>query len=173
MRNAESQISRAQKHARSVVLVVDDERGPRESLHMILSRSHEVVTADCGAAALEVLRNRPVDLATVDLHMPGINGNELIKIMRNEFPTTQIVVITGFAALQNAVGDLRNSVAAVLGKPFEVEEVETAVGKALDRQRKRRNLAHILAHNAGGALNPDVIINALPNDARPNGESCP
>ncbi len=57
---------------RATVLVVDDERGPRESLRMILQPNYEVLVARDGSEALQLLRSQPVDLVTLDLKMPGI-----------------------------------------------------------------------------------------------------
>ena len=80
------------------VLVVDDERGPRESLRMILSPAHRVVQTDSGAEALEILATTPVDLVTLDLNMPGMKGQDMMRTIRREFPHVEIVVITGCGA---------------------------------------------------------------------------
>ena len=88
---------------RAHVLVVDDERGPRESLRMILSGSHQVTTADEGAEALEILRTESIDLVTVDLNMPGMKGDELMRTIRAEFPQTEIIIITGCGSVETAV----------------------------------------------------------------------
>ena len=80
---------------RARVLIVDDERGPRESLRMILSGSYEVEAAEGGAEALKLLRTTAIDLVTVDLNMPGMKGDELMRSIRAEFPQTEIIIITG------------------------------------------------------------------------------
>ena len=77
------------------VLVVDDERGSRESLRMILSPHHNVVQAASGAEALDLLRTSPVELMTLDLNMPGMKGDDLMRVVRSEFPQVEIIVITG------------------------------------------------------------------------------
>ena len=63
----------------ATILVVDDERGPRESLRMILAPTHQVLLAAGGAEALETLRTTPVDLVTLDLNMPGMQGDYLMR----------------------------------------------------------------------------------------------
>ena len=60
------------------ILIVDDERGPRESMRMILEPKHRVVQAASGAEALERLRRERFDLMTLDLNMPGMHGQELM-----------------------------------------------------------------------------------------------
>ena len=59
---------------RARILVVDDELGPRESLRMILKPSYDVYTAENGAAALKLVEEHPIDLITLDLKMPGLQG---------------------------------------------------------------------------------------------------
>ena len=61
------------------ILIVDDEQGPRDSLRMILSPEHHVLQASSGIEAIECLRREPVDLMTLDLHMPGMNGQQLLR----------------------------------------------------------------------------------------------
>ena len=85
------------------ILVVDDERGPRESLRMILSGTYAVSTARNGADALDLLRTDAIDLVTVDLNMPGMKGDELIRTIRAEFPQTEIIIITGCGSIETAV----------------------------------------------------------------------
>jgi two-component system nitrogen regulation response regulator NtrX len=108
---------------RTRILVVDDERGPRESLRMILSGSHDVQTAEDGASALEWLRTEPVDLVTVDLKMPGMGGDELMRTIRSEFPQVEIIVITGCRSVEAAVEGIRHGVFDYLTKPFDVVQV--------------------------------------------------
>ncbi len=77
------------------ILIVDDERGPRESLRMILASNHRILLASSGAEALECIRREHVDLITLDLNMPGMHGQELMRTVRSEFPQIEILIITG------------------------------------------------------------------------------
>ena len=129
---------------RGAILVVDDERGPRESLRMILSSDYRVITAENGTEALEVLRGDEIDLVTVDLNMPGIKGDQLVGIIRDEFPQIEIIIITGFGTLETAVSGIRRGVCDFLTKPFDVVQVNGAVSRALHRQQGRRRLVRFL-----------------------------
>jgi len=122
------------------ILVIDDERGPRESLRMILQPSYEVHTACDGSEALEMLRTSAIDLVTLDLNMPGIQGEELMRTVRREFPEVEVVIITGHGSLENATEALRYGVGDYLQKPFDVVQVTAAVFRALSRRRGRRRL---------------------------------
>jgi putative nucleotidyltransferase with HDIG domain len=126
------------------VLVVDDELGPRESLRMILRPAYEVLTASDGSEALEVLRTTPVDLATVDLNMPGIQGEELMRVIRREFPSVEVIVITGYGSVDSAVESLRFGICDYIQKPFDVVKVLTAVSRGLSSRQGRRQLTGFL-----------------------------
>ncbi|MCP4904110.1 MAG: response regulator [bacterium] len=137
------QIAYAQpKRAR--VLIVDDERGPRESLRMILSGTHEVSSAANGAEALDLLRTSAIDLVTVDLNMPGMKGDELMRTIRAEFPQTEIIIITGCGSIETAVDGIRHGVFDYLTKPFDVVQVTASVERALERRQSRARMVSFL-----------------------------
>jgi len=129
---------------KATVLVVDDERGPRESLRMILSPEHRVLQACSGAEALEILGTEPVDLATLDLNMPGIKGEELMRTIRGEHPQVEVIVITGCGTLESAAAGIRSGICDYLQKPFDVVQVSASVTRALARQRARNRLTRFL-----------------------------
>ncbi|MEZ4332075.1 MAG: response regulator [Myxococcota bacterium] len=140
--------------SRARVLIVDDERGPRESLRMILSGSHEVTTAEDAAEALDVLRTEAIDLVTVDLNMPGMKGDELMRTIRAESPQTEIIIITGCGSIETAVEGIRHGVFDYLIKPFDVVQVTASVERALARRASRgRTLAFL--EQVGRILGPD------------------
>lgn len=128
----------------SHILVVDDERGPRESLRMILSGAHEVATASDGAEALEILRTESIDLVTVDLNMPGMKGDELMRTIRSEFPQTEIIIITGCGSVETAIEGIRHGVFDYLTKPFDVVQVTASVERALVRRESRHRMIDFL-----------------------------
>jgi len=128
----------------ATILVVDDEKGPRESLRMILRPTCEVLSARDGLEALAILRTRAVDLVTLDLNMPGIQGEEVMRTIRREFPNVELIVITGYGTLENAAEAVRYGVSGYLQKPFDVVQVSAAVYRALSRRRGRSRLVDFL-----------------------------
>ncbi len=128
----------------ATVLIVDDERGPRESLRMILDPGHRVLMASDGSEALEMLRSQDIDLVTLDLNMPGVQGEELMRTVRREFPHVEIIVITGYGTLENAAEAVRFGIADYLQKPFDVVQVSASVFRALERKRGRTRLTGFL-----------------------------
>lgn len=136
---------------RARILVVDDELGPRESLRMILRPGYEVLTASDGSEALEVLRSTPIDLVTLDLNMPGLQGEELMCVIRREFPGVELIVITGYGSVESAVEGLRFGICDYIHKPFDVVKVLTAVARGLANRQGRRQLTGFL-ERLGGLL---------------------
>ncbi|MFT5441772.1 MAG: DNA-binding NtrC family response regulator [Myxococcota bacterium] len=147
-------------HSKAVVLVVDDEKGPRESLRMILSSSHTVLTAEGSDRALEILRSRHVDLVTVDLNMPGVQGAQLVEMIRSEFKEIEIIIISGFATVDAAVAGIRQGVRDFLTKPFDVVQVNAAVSRAIENQSGRRRLVRFL-EGVGQAIGHDQNAEAI------------
>lgn len=129
---------------RPTVLVVDDERGPRESLRMILSPAYRVLAVSNGTEAIDALRTTPVDVVTLDLAMPGLRGSELMRMIRGEFPDVELIVITGHGTLETATEGIRWGVTDYLQKPFDVMQVTAAVYRALGRRRGRTRLVRFL-----------------------------
>lgn len=159
-------IDRSQNRAH--VLIVDDERGPRESLRMILSPSYDVRLASNGAEALEILHTTPVDVVTLDLAMPGLRGQELMRAIRIDFPDVEVIVITGHGSLESATEAIRHGICDYLQKPFDVVQVTAAVYRALSRRRGRRRLVTFLEELAdvvGRDVHVADILDQLETDS--------
>jgi len=150
------------------ILIVDDERGPRESLRMILSGPYEILTASGGTEALELLRTETIDLVTIDLKMPGMKGDELMRAIRSELPQIEIIVITGCRSIETAVEGIRHGVFDYLTKPFDVVQVTASVERALARRESRLRMISFLeriGHVLGRSRETDLVLEEL--DASP------
>ena len=126
------------------ILVVDDERGPRQSLRMILRPRYAVIEASGASEALRRLEEMPVDLMTLDLNMPGMQGQELLRIVRSQYPSLEIVIVTGHGSLESATDAIRLRVGDYLQKPFDVLQVNAAVSRCLRRQAGQRRMVNFL-----------------------------
>jgi putative two-component system response regulator len=128
----------------ATILVIDDEAGPRESLRMILTPHYAVETASGAAEGLDFLRTRDIDVVTVDLNMPGMKGDQLIRTVRAEFPHVGVIVITGCATIETAVEGIRLGVNDYLTKPFDVVAVMAAVDRTFGELQSKRRLVDFL-----------------------------
>jgi putative nucleotidyltransferase with HDIG domain len=154
-----------EKAERATVLIVDDERGPRESLRMILAPNHRVLQASSGVEALEILGTNHVDLVTLDLNMPGIKGEELMRTIRGEYPQVEIIIITGCGSLESATEGIRSGICDYLLKPFDVVQVSASVQRALSRQRARIRLISFL-EELGGVVGRDRDAHVILDDVQ-------
>jgi response regulator RpfG family c-di-GMP phosphodiesterase len=116
------------------ILVVDDEVGPRESLRMILKPTYEVYTAANGQEALQFIRREKIDLVTLDLKMPGISGIDVLKEINKLNADIEVVIITGYGTLTNAVEAIRYGAVDFISKPFNVAEIISIVSKSVERR---------------------------------------
>ena len=120
---------------RSRILVVDDDLGPRESLRMLLKSAYDIRTAASGSAALaELPRYRP-DLVILDIKMPGMNGLDVLRRLKESDASVEVVMITAYASLETVKQALTYGAFEYLIKPFSRTDLEDVVGRALHRRQ--------------------------------------
>jgi two-component system, NtrC family, response regulator PilR len=120
------------------LLVVDDEQSMREWLTIALSQDgYEVETAAGGDEALRVLERIPVDLALVDLRMPGMDGLATLRAMKRVNDAISVIIMTAYATAETAVHALKEGAYDYIIKPFKVDELRHLMRKALDERRLR------------------------------------
>jgi UDP-3-O-acyl N-acetylglucosamine deacetylase len=114
------------------ILVVDDEAPIRATLRGVLAdEGYDVIEAENGRAALDVLANQVPRLAIVDIWMPEVDGIELVQRMRTEAPGVPIIVISGHGTVETAVRVIRDGAFDFLEKPFQLDALLRVVGRAL------------------------------------------
>lgn len=123
------------KQLQGKVLVIDDERGPRESLRMVLKYDYEIFLADRVAGGVELLREKEPDLVIMDIRMPEKSGIEGLQEIREINPFVSIVMLTGYGDLETAQQAIRFGANDYLQKPFDAHEIQTVVKKYVDRSR--------------------------------------
>src|SRR5262245_31077454 len=117
------------------VLVVDDEPGIVESLEKIFEREElSVATAPSGEDALAILQKQPIDVVLTDLRMARLSGLDLLRTVRAEYPETEVVLMTAYATVENAVEAMREGAYDVITKPFRKPMVTRSVRRALEKR---------------------------------------
>ncbi len=120
------------------VLVVDDDGAARQGLKSLLTtRGYEVDLAVDGANALERLAELPPDLVLTDLDMPGMNGMQLLKEVRERNRELPVIVITGVAELAPAVAAMREGAADYLTKPVDFDALLVAIERTIEHRDVR------------------------------------
>lgn len=123
---------------KGVVLAVDDDIGPRESLRMLLKRDYTVHTADGAAAALEIVRRVNPDLVILDILMRPRGGIECLADIRALDPEVAVIMLTGHAAIDSAQAAIRLGANDYLQKPFDKDEMMARVALHVRQTRARR-----------------------------------
>jgi len=129
-------VNHATDHTPPHILVMEDEETVARGLEMVLEEEgYDVDLAFTGAGALETFANSDFDLVVADLRLPDSDGLEIIKIVKERRPETEIVVITGYSSVSSVVDAMKIGVADYLPKPFTESEIKVAIGNALSKER--------------------------------------
>lgn len=115
----------------SKILVVDDEESIRRLMKIALThKGHEVVTAETGEKGIEVFQAEKPEIVLTDIKMPGIDGIEVLKRLKEIEPDTQVIVITGHGDMTSAIKALRLEASDFINKPITDEALEVAIKRA-------------------------------------------
>ncbi|MEW5994286.1 MAG: response regulator [Candidatus Zixiibacteriota bacterium] len=113
------------------ILIVDDEEMMRNLLDRILSREgYQVVTAGDGVAALEVLKSRKIDIIVSDMKMPRMNGFELLKAVKQDYPDIGVIIMTAYGDTYTVKDALLLGADEYITKPFKSFEISLIVERA-------------------------------------------
>ena len=128
---------------REIILVVDDAMATREIIKRNLGRfGYHILTAGRVEEAIDVLSRQPVNLVITDLKMPGPSGLELVRHIRENLRDTEVIMITGYPSIEDAVTAVKVGADEYLTKPFTDDELLNAVQTAL-MKRKRKQVVKI------------------------------
>jgi two-component system phosphate regulon sensor histidine kinase PhoR len=121
------------------VLVVDDELNIREGSQRILSRvGFDVLKASTGLEALSLLESQTIPIILLDLKMPGMDGMEVLKRIRQLHEEILVIVITGFATVETAIEAMKQGAYDFIPKPFEPEQLRLVVKRAAEKLQLTR-----------------------------------
>jgi DNA-binding response OmpR family regulator len=114
------------------LLVAEDDDEMREFLvRMLQSLGHAVCAEADGSSALERLRKRSFDLLILDIKMPGIDGFQLLRIAKESYPRTKVIMVTGYSDLHHALEAKRLGADDFIGKPYDLIELDTSIQRVL------------------------------------------
>ena len=128
---------------RPVVLVIDDELGVRESLRMILKDDFEVLGAPDGASGLDIIRSRRVDVALLDVRMPGEPGPAVLPRILALSEAIAVILITAVPHVRTAVEAIKAGAYDYIVKPFDVDEILALVRQAAQQRVLEREVLYL------------------------------
>jgi two-component system response regulator AtoC len=122
--------------AKSNVLIVDDDEAVRLShLRSLKSVSCAAEAVDDGEDALRLMERQKFDVVLLDLRMPGMDGMSVLRAIKQRWPESEVVVITGYPTIETAKEAVRLGASDYLAKPVGPVEVINATGAAMNRKR--------------------------------------
>ncbi|MCX8118881.1 MAG: sigma-54 dependent transcriptional regulator, partial [Desulfobacterota bacterium] len=128
------------------ILVIDDEPILRDSLEVALtSQGYEVSIAPTGEEGLELFEKDPPDLVILDHWLPGMNGDEVLRRIKEQEPEVPIVMMTAQGSIELAVQAMKLGAFDFIVKPFELEQIEDLVRRGLERIRLKKELEWLRA----------------------------
>ncbi len=126
------------------VLVIDDDPGVRDYLEALVSRQgYQVFAVADGEKALEMLDETQPDLVTLDVVLPGMDGLELLRRLKQRLPEVPVVMLSGHGHARTIVEAMRLGASDFLRKPFEVEELELSFHKALEKRALKQEVERL------------------------------
>jgi len=124
------------------LLIVDDEEQFLDAISKRLSvRGFNVIAVDRGEKAIEAAEKNPIDIALVDLKMPGINGEQTLERLKAAYKWMEIVILTGHGSVESAADCTRKGAYSYLQKPCKLEKLlEVLVSAYKKKVMNRRNI---------------------------------
>ena len=118
------------------ILIVDDEEVVRLShLRCLLGTDCNTQVAQNGNEAIRVMEQHPFDVILLDLRMPDLNGLDVLKVIKERWPTSEVIIITGYPSIESAKEAVRLGAYNYLAKPLEPSQVIKAANDAINQKR--------------------------------------
>jgi len=128
------------------ILVMEDETTVAKGLEMVLSEAgYQVALAATGHSALDTMFEKQFDLLVADLRLPDMDGMDVIKLVKQKWPDTEVVVITGYSSVNSVVTSMKLGAYDYLAKPFSEDQIKESIRCALGMKEEKQDLAHKIA----------------------------
>ena len=116
------------------ILIVDDEFAIRESLRILLKPQYKIFAAPNGEEALKILKDRKIDLITLDLNMPKLSGIDTLREIRKIDEKVPVIIVTGYGTQKDEKEALLYGVRDFISKPFNIKEIVSVIDGILEER---------------------------------------
>lgn len=139
------------------ILVIDDEKVIRNGCHEVLTQEgYEAILAENGELGLKMIEKAHFDVILLDLMMPGLSGFDVLSHVKALHPDTSIIVITGYATIENSIEAMKKGAFDFIPKPFSPDQLRVVVSKAIEHTGALKDIANEKSRMR-------VLINLLAN----------
>jgi signal transduction histidine kinase len=125
---------------RGTLLIVDDEDGPRKALRVIFKDDYDLIMAEDGPTAISLAQKNDIDVALLDIRLPGMSGIEVLERLRYVKPDIEAIMITAFETTDTIRQALRLRACDYINKPFDIGTMRAAVGRAMQRRKLEKEI---------------------------------
>jgi DNA-binding NtrC family response regulator len=144
---------------KSRLLLVDDEEQFVETLSERLSmRDYDVTTSLTGENAIEKIKNFNFDVVILDVRLPGIEGTEVLREIKNLKPLTEVIMLTGHGTMEMAIEGMKLGAFDFMMKPCETDDLTAKIDKAHDRKADQEDRIRT-AKISRSASSPMSVLN--------------
>ncbi|MFP3911526.1 MAG: ATP-binding protein [Desulfobacteraceae bacterium] len=118
------------------ILVIDDEKVVRDGCRRVLTgKGYSVLVAENGQEGMDLLASEPIDMVLLDLKMPGLSGEEVLKKMNTLYPEVPVIIITGHGTIDTAVECMKQGAYDFITKPFQIDQFLLTINRAAKSTR--------------------------------------
>lgn len=134
--------------ARYKILIIDDDKLLQESIKDILIEKYDVMIAGTGEEAIKLLKKNHIDLALLDISLPGIDGIETLRLIRKLNFDLIVIMMTAYEDVKSVITTMKMGAFHYLVKPLDIDELEVNIEKALENLKLKRELSEIRSQKA-------------------------
>jgi len=128
---------------RASILVVDDDVGVRESFEAVLAKDYDLSFATQGVEALRILSTKDVNLVLLDVRMPGMDGIEVLRRIKEANEQTDVIVVTAVKSLKTAVEAIKLGAFDYITKPFDIHEILALIKRVVEKQELVKEVLYL------------------------------
>ncbi|MGA1871645.1 MAG: sigma-54-dependent transcriptional regulator [bacterium] len=142
-----------------VILIVEDNETMRDTLEAILKKSYRVIKAPDGETALRIVKSKEVNLILLDIMLPGKDGLEILKIIKDQYEDIEVIMITVVKDIDTAVKAIKLGAYDYITKDFDYDTILNLSGRALEKQYDKKKLLYY-SSEMSRLFHKDIIFGA-------------
>lgn len=126
------------------ILVIDDEKITLKNLeHVLKKEGYDVTATDSGVEALNFIEKQEFDIVLTDIKMEKVDGFEILKRCKSLYPDTEVIMITGYATVENAVAAMKQGAFYYIAKPFKLDIIRKIILEASEKIKLKREVKQL------------------------------